>query len=120
MKKISEITGEDALDLWADILEPAAAIMADEELKELWNSGKPKLFFVRHILKNHKKEASEILLRLDDTPINTVNVVTRLLSLVTQLSEAPELSAFFGSPQDQTKTAPFSGSATASTEGAED
>ena len=38
--KLSEITGEAALDLLADIIEPAAEIMSDPKVKELFEKNK--------------------------------------------------------------------------------
>lgn len=54
--KLSEIKGEEALDVLADIIEPVSMMLADPKVKEMWESGKPKLLLVQYLLKNHKKE----------------------------------------------------------------
>lgn len=95
MKKISDYKDEEALELWADIMESAAVIVADPELKEMIDAKKPKLMIAHFILKNHKAEASEILLRIDSTPLNGLNFLTRILSVLSELGDSEELSDFF-------------------------
>lgn len=63
--RLSEIKGDAALDLLADLIDPATEIMADKEFVEIIKSGKPKLLAVKHAIKNHKKAIFEIMARLD-------------------------------------------------------
>ena len=95
MKKISDYRDEEALELWADIMETASAIVADPELKKIIDSKKPKIMLAHYILKNHKEEAKEILLRIDPTPINGLNFLTRILSVVSEIGDSEELADFF-------------------------
>ena len=62
--KLSEIKKDEALDVLADILEPASQILTDEKIKELFQK-ESKLKLVSYILKNHKSEIIEIMARLD-------------------------------------------------------
>lgn len=116
MKNITEITGPDSLDFWAETLEPAATILADPKVKELWLSGKPKVRVASYILRNHKTEVSDILLAIDDTPLTVFSVATRLLNLLNVLNESPEIAVFFDLPQAQEVKETPSGSVTANTE----
>lgn len=95
MKKISDYKDEEALELWADIMETASVIVADPELKKIIDSKKPKVMLAHYILKNHKEEAKEILLRIDPTPINGLNFLTRILSVLSEIGDSEELSDFF-------------------------
>lgn len=62
--RISDYRGEEALDLLADLLEPASEIMLDTEFVSLAREGKT-MKAVKVAIKNHKKAVIEILARLD-------------------------------------------------------
>lgn len=62
--KLSDIQNEQALDTLADIMEPVAEILADENVKTVYQT-ETKLKLAAYIIKNHKKEVIEILARLD-------------------------------------------------------
>lgn len=59
--KLSELQDGDALEVYAELLDPVTKIAADKEFQEIYNSKKPYLFMVKHLLKNHKEETMEIL-----------------------------------------------------------
>lgn len=118
MKKLSEFRGEEALDVLADLIEPAAEIMRDKELVELFRErNMPKAAKVA--LKAHKKAVLNIMARLEDEDPDTYS--PSLFALPMKLLEIfndPELVDLFTS-QGQTEVQTNSGSATAITEGAE-
>lgn len=97
MKKLSDYKGEDALELWGDLVEPIMIMLADEEVQKIYKSGKPKVFIATELLKVHKKEISQILLRIDPTPLDGMNIVVRLVELLTDFSKIPEIASFFES-----------------------
>ena len=102
--KISDIKGEAALDLLADIIEPAAEIMSDPEIKVLVGA-KDKPAIIKRIIKNHKASIIEILAAIDGVPADgyDVNVFTLPIKLL-ELFNDPELINFFtsqGSMEDQ-------------------
>ena len=72
--KLSDIQGDKALDLWAEIIEPVSMILSDESVKTVFKE-ESKLKLAQYIIKNHKKEIVEIMARLDGKdPANyTVN-----------------------------------------------
>lgn len=115
MKKLSDYTGEEAIDLWADLMDPAATILADKEIAAIMKSKVAPIRIVHKILKTHKKEAIQILTRIDDTPVNGLNAVTRLLALIGELMEDETAKGFFGM-QGQKTDSTSSGSGTESTE----
>lgn len=113
MKRLSDYKGDDAIDLWADLMEEFYEILKDEELSKYAKESRIK--FANMILKRHKKQAANILLRIDDTPLNGLNILTRLVDVVTEIGESPELMTFFGA-QGQKEEEESSGSATENTE----
>lgn len=64
MRKLSDLKGEDAIDVLADIIEPAAEIMADKEIVMMARAGE-RLRAVSTALKRHKKEVITILAVLE-------------------------------------------------------
>lgn len=96
MKKLSDYQGDEAIELWADLLEPLTKILGDNKIEQAVKSGKPKILIAREILKAHKQEATEILLRIDPTPINGFNIILRLVNILAEIGENQEVKSFFG------------------------
>lgn len=109
--KISDYENEAALDLLADIIEPAGEILADKEVKTAFES-KNNFKAVSVMIRNHKKEVIEILARLDNTPVSEYkcNIFTLPIKLMEILNDK-NLTSFFIS-QAQTKENNVSGSVT--------
>ena len=57
-------TNEEKLELFADLLEPAGALILDREWAAKWNDG-DKFGAIRAAIKNHKAEIVEILARIE-------------------------------------------------------
>lgn len=98
MKKLSEYKNEEALELLADLIEPAAVICADTEIANAVRSGLSKIKVVKMIIKNHKHEVIEILALLDNIPLEEYEC--NLLSLPSRIIEIlndEELMRFFNS-----------------------
>lgn len=86
MKKLSEYKDDEALDLLADLIEPIAAIAADEEFKAAMKEHK-RLSAVRIAVKSHKQEVKEILAAMEGVPVeefhcNVLTVPMRLLEII--------------------------------------
>lgn len=94
--KLSDIRGDRALDVLADIMEPLARILTDDEITKTVNSGEPKLLLAKKILKGHKREVVEILAVLDGEKPETyeVNLLTLPVKLVEILND-PEIGNLF-------------------------
>lgn len=95
MKKLADYQNEDAIDLWADLLDPISIIVSDKEIRNSINAKKPPVVLAKEILKAHKKEAVEILLRIDPEPITALNIVIRLIDILSELNNSVELQSFF-------------------------
>lgn len=122
--KLSEYRGDDALEVLAELLDPAVEILADADIAAAWRDknpnktrGQKQLKAVSIAIKKHKEAVIAILAALDhETPDEyreKINVVTLPKKLLEVLNDK-DLRNFFTS-QEQTKVEP-SGSASASTE----
>lgn len=122
--KLSEYRGDDALEVLAELLEPAVEILADADIAAAWRDknpnktrGQKQLKAVSIAIKKHKEAVIAILAALDhETPDEyreKINVVTLPKKLLEVLNDK-DLRNFFTS-QEQTKGEP-SGSASANTE----
>lgn len=116
MKKLSDYKGEDAIEIWADLLTPLGAIINDEKIAKAVTSGENRILIAKQILESHKKEATEILLRIDNTELNGLNILIRLANILQELGESEELKSFFGYAEQVTMGNEYSGSATENTE----
>ena len=116
MKRLSDYQGEAAIELWMELLEPLTDIFSDKEVQNAITSGGSTLSKAKTVLKNHKKEAAEILLAIDDTPINGLNIILRLVNLLLEFEHSEDFADFFGSSAEATKESASSGSVTAITE----
>ena len=116
--KLSEIKGEQALDILADLLEPATEIITDEELRDKFRED-DKLGAVKIALKGHKTAVIQIMALLDGQ--NPAEYEVNLFTLPKKLLEIfndPLVVDLFSS-QGQNEDENSSGSATVNTEGAE-
>lgn len=112
--KLSEIYNEDALDMLADILEPATTILSDPKVKEMYKGNRLK--FVQYLLKEHKKPLIEIFAALECVPASEykANVITMTKELLDILNDRELMSVFHS--QGQIVEEIPSGSATENTE----
>ena len=113
--RLSDYKNEEALDLIAEIIEPASAIMSDEKVMEMVRGKKNKMLLVSYILKHHKDSTMEVIAALhrttkDKVQFNAVSVINDLLDVLND----PEIEMLFSS---QGQTSDTSGSATETTTG---
>lgn len=119
MKKLTDYKGDEALELWADLLDPLSVILTDEAIRKVVQSGKSKMDIAKEVLKKHKKEAVKILLRIDNTPIDGLNIITRLMALLSDIGQNDEIKGFFGYAEQAKTESESSGSPTGNTEAQE-
>lgn len=112
MKKLSDFKGEEAILLWADLLDGFTEICTDEEIANALRAKKPALITAKLIVKRKPKEACNILLRIDNTPIDGLNLIARLAALIMEMVNDPTISSFFGSLAEVKKDSASTGSAT--------
>lgn len=100
MKKLTDYKDEEALELWGDLIGPMARILGDEKTKKVVNTKKP-LDIAKSILADHKQDAMEIMLRIDPTPLDGLNIVTRLVGVILEIMNNEELRGFFVSAEQE-------------------
>ena len=113
--KLSEIKGEKAIEVFADLLEPASRILSDEEVLNSIKEKEPQVIIIKKMLKNHSKDVIEMLAILDDVPVEEyeVNFITLPAKLV-ELFNDEAINELFTS-QSQNLISDGSGSAMANT-----
>ena len=96
MKKLSDYKDEEAVELWADLLDDIVLITSDEKIANIYRD-KTKTIVQKAtaILKIHPKETVRILKRIDPTEIDGVTIVVRIVDLLLEIENHPELKAFF-------------------------
>lgn len=115
MRRISDIKGEEAIDIIADTIEPLSAIMADKEMKDILVNKKlkddgnayTKAEVVSMVIKKHKHEVIQVLSILDgvsyDEYLNSVTIFTLPMAVLEVLND-PEISKLFTSQVQSLKT----------------
>ena len=111
--KLSEYQGEAALDILADLIEPAGEIMSDKEIGEVFKQNRFKAIGLA--IRNHKKAVIQILAIMDGVPVEEYkcNVLTLPVKILELLND-PELIQLF-TYQGQMGDAESSGSASENT-----
>lgn len=116
MAKLSEIKGEAALDVLADIMGPAVEIISDPEVKKAFRA-KKKVEGIALAIKRHKKAVIAVMAAINQQTveefIGSVNIVT-LPATVLELMSDPDLASLF-SLRSPKKAETASGSATENT-----
>ena len=112
--KLSEYQGEAALDVLADLIEPAGEIMTDKEIGEVFK--KNRFRAIGLAIKNHKKSVMQIMATIDGVPVDEYkcNVFTLPVKILELLND-PDIVQLF-TYQGQTGDANSSGSASENTE----
>lgn len=108
---------EDKLELFADLIEPAAEIFSDAEISKLSDTKASKARITAALIKNHKSAVITILALLEGLEPDKYIVPgpIALAGKILKLLNDPEIVGLFTS-QGQNATAVSSGSATVNTE----
>lgn len=122
--RLSDYKGEEALDVLADIIEPLANIITDEEIQKMAKQeNTPVLAMVKPAIKNHKKDLIAILARLENQPVEEYEKTMSLFTLPKQVLELlndPEVQSLFQSQgKSEITSLASSSSATENTEAGE-
>lgn len=96
MKRLSDYKGEEAVDLWADLLDPLSEICTNEKIKKAVESGEPRISVARTVLQECRSEAVRLLERIDPEPLNGLNIITRLVGLLAEIGQDEDVRSFFG------------------------
>ena len=113
MKRFSDYQGEEAIELWGDLLGPISRIIQDNDIRAISNKKDvSRLDIAGIVLKKRKSDVVTILERIDPTPVNGINIIVRLIDLLEDLGSNPEVARFFGLPATEKLAVQSSGSAT--------
>lgn len=113
---IFEYENEDAIEVLADILEPAMKICADEVLQAMIRNNKPNLMIARHILKKHSKEIVAILAASERKPVSEYHAtILSMMKGTLDLLNNKDVIDFFYSQAQMMQPTSF-GEPTANTE----
>lgn len=112
--KLSEIKGEKALEIIADLIDPVALMVQDKKFKKVVDSG-TKVDVVKFLLKEHPKEILLILALINqEDPATYEPTLLSLPKMVMELIEDPAVISLFKSQSQSVVSAP-SGFATENT-----
>lgn len=101
MRKLSSYRGEEAVEIIANITEPAIKIMADKELRDMITQEKGRMKAVKHALKNHKREVLQIMASLDGVDVEDENAFKEYVDSVTFFTLPMNLFSIFNDPDIQ-------------------
>ena len=110
MKRLSDYKNEEAIELWANLLDPIVNIFKDGEVIKNIREGKSALEKAQTILRLHKKDAANLILAIDPTPITGLNLIVRLTDVLLEIENSEEFGDFFGSRRPGTMEKESSGS----------
>lgn len=97
MKRLSDYTGDEAIEKVGELLSPYYAIISDTELMTQLEAAENKMAVVGEIMKKHKKEAYQMVTAVDDSPVTAANAFPRFFSVFTDLMSNKDFTDFFGS-----------------------
>lgn len=111
LRKLSTYVGDEALDMFANLMEPFAKILLAEGFREALKEGN-KLRAIKIAIKENKKEVTEVLAVLEgEDPETYKPTLARIPILLLELINDPALIDLFRS-QDQILDEELSGPAT--------
>ena len=117
MKKLSDYQGEEAIELWADLLDPISDICTNNGVQKIVKSNAPRIVIAKEILKNCKAQAIQVLERIDPEPLNGLNIIIRLAGVLSEIGKNEDVRVFFGYASQDVTEGVSSGSVTESTGG---
>ena len=111
--RLSDIRGEDALDVLADIMDPVMEILTDPEVKKVYEDKNNKVAdVVRTAIKRHKKAILHVLAVVDgENPATYAPTALEIPVKLMVLFNDPAFRMFFPQ-QGQSQDEASSGSAT--------
>lgn len=105
--KISEIKGERALEVIADLIDPISEMLKDEEFKSIVK-GDDRAKAVKYLLKSHKKNVLIILALINgENPETYEPTLVSLPMMLMDLLNDPDIAMLFGLRSQNTELASF-------------
>ena len=115
--RLSDYKDEEAITLWAKLIDPFVTILADKDIAKSVRARKPMLVKAKEIAEKYPKEALKVLTTIDPTPVDGANLILRLLDLLQDIETNPMAKSFFASVAEDAKQLTPSGSAMGNIEG---
>jgi len=113
--RLSDFKGEEAIEVFAEIVEPLSMIIGDKEIQELAKNKVMPVKYVKPALKNHKKEIIKVLSilnRKDEKEFEKELNLLNLPMMIVELINDPEVQNLFHSQgQIISTSSAYSGSA---------
>lgn len=111
--KLSEIKGERAIEVFADLLDPVVRIISDDEILAAFKDNEKKVVIIQKMLKKHPKEIIEAMAIIDGIPVEEYKANVDFLTFPAKLIEFfnDEAVAKLFTSQSQNETEMNSGSA---------
>lgn len=103
MKRLGDYTGDEAIEVVGELLEPMGVIYADEEIVNELQSGKPIMSVAGKIINRYKKEVKQMIEAVDKAEISGTNVFPRFIAVFSDLTNSPDFENFFGSAMTKTE-----------------
>ena len=98
--KLSDIKGERALDVLADLIDPVAEIFGDKEISAALQSGKAPAKAIKLALKNHKRAVLDMMAAIDgEDPATYQPSLFVLPKRLLDLLNDPEVQQLFSSQE---------------------
>lgn len=104
--KLSKISGEKAISVLANVIEPIGAIMSDEEIQKMVRKKSPMLAIVGKALKVHENEVYAMLAALDGVGINEYKKNSSMAKILCDFADVvmdDSLQALFTSAKPTTE-----------------
>lgn len=101
MRKLSDYKDEEALDLLAEIIEPAVEIFGDKDFANAMQSGN-SLSAAKICIKNHKQSILQILATLEGVPVEEYhcNFLTLPMRIIEVLNDENLMALFTSQVQE--------------------
>lgn len=108
--KLSEIKGDRAIEVIADIMEPISNIIGDPEAKKIFNQDKnkekvPVIKYLPKLLKTHKNDIYSMLAALDGISVDEYIKKANMVKIINDFSDVvtdDSITALF-TPAEQDK-----------------
>ena len=116
--KLTEIKGERAIELIADLIEPISNIASDKECSDLFDvkpvknedkrvtARKHLVKKVPSLLKNHKRDIVKIIALLEEKPIEEMNLFSITTALINVMKDEALIELFTSAAQSVEETPP--------------
>ena len=102
MKRLSDYTGDEAIEKSGEVMEAFFSILEDPETTEEISKNL-SVKTIGRVMAKHKEEAYKMMSIVDDTPITAQNAFPRFFALFTDIASDPFFVDFFSAAAAKTE-----------------